>query len=433
MKPTDNHSLQAWIDWLLAVHPQEIDLGLSRVRQVANTMGLLQPIPYVISVAGTNGKGSSVAMLSAIYQAAGYQVGCYTSPHILSFNERFQLNGQFASDTEITQAFFEIEQARQSSNNIKLTYFEFATLAALVIFARQKLDIIILEVGLGGRLDAVNIIDADASLITAVDIDHVDWLGDNRDKIGFEKAGIMRPNQLSISSSTSSPRSVKKHALAVGADFYQVNHDYNIIVNKQNWNFESLNSCLKPCLNLPFPNLQGQFQIQNAAGVIALIQAGRLKVSQQNIKSGLQKVTHFGRLQRFEITGNHWLADVAHNVQSMTVLATHLQQIEFKGVAIFSVLDDKDYLNMIAKIMPFVSHWYIADLSVARASSLPMIEDMLVHSGVDASSITSFDSIAKATSFALQQNNQPVLVSGSFFTVAQCYNSLQTHGIQVFL
>lgn len=431
MKLTADYSLQTWIDWLLSNHSEEIDLGLDRVRQVAKKMGLLKLSPYVISVAGTNGKGSSVAMLSAIYQAAGYQVGCYTSPHILTFNERFQINGQMVSDVDITRAFFEIETARKQTNGIKLTYFEFSTLAALVIFARQTLDIVILEVGLGGRLDAVNIIDADASLITAIDIDHVEWLGDNREKIGFEKAGIMRKNQLSICSDPNTPSSIKEFAKYQEVDFYQLNKDYSLKIKDASWNFIAANTRFHSYETLPFPNLQGEFQIQNAAGVIALIQAGKHIVTQRHIVDGLQNISHAGRLQSFEVNQNNWLADVAHNVQSMAVLAEYLEQQNFKGIAIFSVLDDKDYLNMIAKISAFVTVWYIADLSVPRASSLKSIKNMLLDSGVESSSIKSFMSIAEATEYALQQNNENVLVSGSFFTVAECYNSLQQHGIQI--
>ncbi len=434
MKLTRNDSLQTWIDWLLSIHPEEIDLGLDRIRQVANTLGLFdKPRPFVISVAGTNGKGSSVAMLSAIYQAADYQVGCYTSPHILSFNERFQINGGCVSDVEITTAFEKIEQARIETNNIKLTYFEFSTLAALVIFSQYNLDIILLEVGLGGRLDAVNIIDADATLITAIDIDHVDWLGSDREIIGIEKAGIMREEKLSIIADYSAPSSVRKHATKNNVDFLEAGTDFSYEIDQTRkltgWHFRADSERLKTFTNLPFPSLLGDFQVQNATGVIALISICPYQVSEQNIKTGLQNIRHDGRLQSLRINDSNWLIDVAHNVQSMAVLADYLQNDNFNGIAIFSVLDDKDYVNMIAKLTPFINTWYIADLDVPRASSLDTIENTLLKSGVNKSIIHRFPSIEDATKCVLEENKSQVLVTGSFFTVSQCYNSLNKSGV----
>jgi len=428
---TASSSLPSWISWLLSVYPQEIDLGLDRVKQVAKSMSLLHPSPLVISVAGTNGKGSSVAMIASIYNAAGYKVGCYTSPHILKFNERFTINKLPVNDLEITSAFAEIEQARKKANNIKLTYFEFATLASLVIFARQNLDVIVLEVGLGGRLDAVNIIDADASLITAIDIDHVDWLGSNREKIGIEKAGIMRKNKLSVCSDITPPSSVKSYAQDNQVNYICVGEDFNFQIKKDYWDFVSSNKLFNSISNLVFPNLKGNFQVQNAAGVLSLILSLPLPVSKQNIIKGLQTIEHSGRLQTFTISKNFWIADVAHNPQSISVLATHLQNIKFKGIAIFSVLDDKDYTAMIDDLKPYVSCWYIADLKVERSSSVDNIEKALVKAGVEKKAIKTFSSIEQAVKLAVEKRKSKVLVSGSFFTVAQCYNYLQNQGIYI--
>jgi len=425
---TDKTPLNIWIDWLLSVHPKEIDLGLARVSKVAKTMGLLNPKPFVISVAGTNGKGSSVAMLSSIYRAEGYNVGCYTSPHVLVFNERFQVNGRLATDLEITKAFFDIEQARQKNDNIKLTYFEFSTLAALVIFESQDLDVIILEVGLGGRLDAVNIIDADVSLITAIDVDHIEWLGSDRELIGVEKAGIMRKDKLSICSDPNAPESISAYAESNSVNLVDAKDDFSFKLNKDSWDFKYNDEVLK---YLPFPNLQGKFQIQNAAGVIALILSTKLAVSLDAIKKGLQKVQHSGRLERFYVEGKAWLADVAHNVQAMGMLAEYLQQIKFSGNIIFSVLNDKNYTKMVSKIKPFISSWYIADLNVDRSSSISVLEKTLLDLGVKTSQIHKFPSIELATQFLIKENKHDVLVSGSFFTVSQCYNSLLKQGINI--
>lgn len=422
-----NSSLQNWLDWLLLKHPQEIDLGLKRVATVAKELNLLKPKPFVITVSGTNGKGSSVAMLASIYQAAGLNVGCYTSPHIFKYNERIKINNNFVTDTTITNAFAKIEQARKNLANIKLTYFEFATLAALFIFAQQKLDLIILEVGLGGRLDAVNIIDANATLITAIGIDHIEWLGSDREKAAIEKAGIMRENQLCVCSDIDIPKSVKNNALKNKVNLIVAKEDFDFNIKLNNWSFVSLNKSFYSIEKLLLPSLKGDFQVQNAAGVIALVLSIKtLPINQKNIDHGLQNIKHFGRLQTVNVNNKSWLIDVAHNVQSAEVLATYLGQINFKGTAVFSVLKDKDYISMINIIKPFISNWYIADLQVARSSSAIELEQTLQNSNIAKDNIKVFNSIADATKHALKEANQShYLVWGSFFTVAQNLRVLQ--------
>jgi dihydrofolate synthase/folylpolyglutamate synthase len=435
---TANSSLQSWLNWLLSIHPQEIDLGLDRVRQVAKNMGLLNPKPLVIMVAGTNGKGSSIAMLSSIYQAAGYKVACYTSPHLLKFNERFQINNKQVTDLEITTAFAEIEHFRKKTADIKLTYFEFATLAALKIFAQKKIDLIILEVGLGGRLDAVNIIDADATLITSIGVDHVDWLGSDIENIGKEKAAIMREAKLSVCSDPSAPNSINNYALQNNVDFIAAAKDFSFNIKQNSWDFISLNNSLLSIKNLVLPNIQGDFQIQNAAGVVTLVLLLQSKnifkaaVKIEDFNKGFQKVNHLGRLQSFTIGQQSWLVDVAHNVQSMRVLAEYLQQINFKGIAIFSALNDKDYVNMLLTIKPFITNWYIADLQVTRSIPIAILQKTLIKIGVEEGLINIFENIDKATTCALNETNSlNVLVCGSFFSVAQCYTALQKLGIRI--
>ena len=437
LTPTAKSSLQNWIDWLLALHATEIELGLDRVKVVAERLNLLSPTSYVITVAGTNGKGSSVAMLSAIYQAAGYKVGSYTSPHILSFNERYQINQQLVTDQTIVDAFVAIETARQTT---KLTYFEFSTLAALYIFSQFSLDITILEVGLGGRLDAVNIVDADATLITAIDLDHSEWLGTDREVIGFEKSGVMRANQICVCSDFNPPKSVAKQAKKLATNYLQAGKDYQLsgLDNSHSqWQLDSLSDQLTSIDNLPKPYLKGSFQCQNSAGVVALIQliesTSPLKVSFDSLVKGLVSVRYPGRLQELKLasTKQDWLIDVAHNAQSSSALAGYLKSVNFKADSVFSVLADKDYQQMVKKISPFINNWYIADLGIARASSLSHLKQILLEAGVDEKRIHCCESIDEASKKAQQSVAKQVLVWGSFFTVSQVFAELVEQGIYI--
>lgn len=431
-KPSRDASLTQWLNWLLALHAQEIDLGLSRVKQVAEKLGLLNPQVPVITVAGTNGKGSSVAFLSAIYQQAGYQVGCYTSPHLLRFNERIQVNGQSVADQVIIDAFDLIESQR---GEIKLTYFEFSTLAALQVFSQNPLDVIVLEVGLGGRLDAVNIIDADLALITTIDVDHVDWLGSDREQIALEKAGILRAGKPAVCADPKVPQSLLAYAQMLGASLSWIGRDFNFeimpdLVAKNN------PACLFMSpqgaeMALPKLSLQGDFQYQNAAGVLAAIELlqARLPVSSQAIHNGLQAAVHPGRLQWLKKPEQDWLIDVAHNPQSAQVLADYLQQagLMFEQV-VFSALNDKDMLPMILAIKPFVKHWCIADLNVPRATSLEGLQALLEKAGVSKEVVGSFESIAQAVASVERRGHfcksPQVLVFGSFYTVSQALEAL---------
>ncbi|WP_019555911.1 bifunctional folylpolyglutamate synthase/dihydrofolate synthase [Thiomicrorhabdus arctica] len=431
--PNRHSSLTDWVDWLLQLHAQEIDLGLDRIRLVANAMQLTKPAPLVISVAGTNGKGSSVALLVAILKAAGHQVGAYTSPHIQFFNERIQINGNPVSDDLIIEAFVAIEEARAQT---KLTYFEFSTLAALYLFKRAQLEVVVLEVGLGGRLDAVNIIDADAALITAIDIDHVDWLGDDRSVIATEKAGIMRRGKPAVCSDMNPPASLMAYANEHAVPLSQFKVDFDVLVNDQAWSFTWLTQQngvqLKGTLDdLPFPALKGAFQLNNAAGVIALLFkfTAILRVDRKAINLGLQQVSHPGRLQSLKIGAQSWLIDVAHNPQSALALATYLQQQQAKHtklqyLSLFSVLNDKDALPMVQQIAPFVSTWLIVDLEIPRATSVNALRVLLKAAGVEDLNIITKKSMEDAVSYAKSCAVEDVLVWGSFFTVSQVLASL---------
>lgn len=418
--PTIRSSLADWLDWLLKLHAQEIELGLDRVHEVAKQLDVLTPAPYVITVAGTNGKGSSVAMLVSILCSAGYKVGSYTSPHILRFNERIQLNAQLVSDQQIVDAFDAIETAR---NGIKLTYFEFATLAALVIFKQSMLDVVVLEVGLGGRLDAVNIVDAQACLLTAIDVDHIEWLGSDRDKIGFEKAGVMRANELAVCSDPNPPKSVVEYAAQLNVNLKRLGRDFEFMANSGQWLFKTDDQSI----TLPLPNLSGEFQLQNAAGVLALLKAQRtLKIDQTAYEQGLKKIQHPGRLQTIQLDHQAWLFDVAHNPQSVDALANHLkiQSNQAECLVVFSALADKDIEAMVAQIKPYATQWLLVDLKVDRSAPLARMQEVLRLAGVEPGRQKAFNSMSEAVTYARQSNEKRVLIYGSFVTVSQAMAEL---------
>lgn len=434
--PNSHSTLDDWVEWLLHLHSQEIDLGLSRIQIVAESMQLLRPAPLIITVAGTNGKGSSVAMLTAMFDAAGYHVGTYTSPHIVSFCERIQINQRMVSEQIIVNAFTEIEASREHT---KLTYFEFSTLAALKIFNDAQLDVVILEVGLGGRLDAVNVVDADATLITAIDIDHIDWLGDDRNIIATEKAGVMREHQLSVCSDPNVPDTLIDYANNLSVQLSIMNRDYAYELQKNAWQLLDLkNKSHRATYSLPA--LQGDFQVQNAAGVVQLMHKINstnefaVSVSEDAINQGLQKVSHPGRLQSKQVAQQQWLIDVAHNPQSAKVLAEYLAQRFNENspsdkktdshAAVFSALNDKDMLPMVKAIKPYVSSWYIADLKIPRASSVKELTDVLVAADIPKEVIYPQLSVAEAVNKVMSSTEKNILVWGSFFTVSQVLQNL---------
>lgn len=437
--PTRDSTLQVWIDWLLALHAQEIDLGLDRVAKVADKLKVSKPAPFTISVAGTNGKGSSVAMLTSILGAAGYMVGTYSSPHILRFNERIQLNGKMVEDQTIIDAFLEIELSR---GDIKLTYFEFSTLAALLIFKQGRVDVAVLEVGLGGRLDAVNLVDADAALITAIDVDHIDWLGSDRSVIATEKAGITRSGKPAVCSDFNPPQSLFDYAHAHQVPLASLGRDFSFEesgkfcqASGSSWSvlFKSdLTAFNWPEVNdqsLPLPALKGLFQLQNAAGVIALLAKLQsvLPVSYEALCVGLKTVSHPGRMQPLLLNKQAWLIDVAHNPQSAEVLADYLSTLDVVNnyQAVFSVLNDKDSLPMIKLLKPYIQTWFIADLKVPRSSSVIELKEQLLKAGVSEADIVVVPTIGKAVDNVALNPLKPVLVWGSFFTVSQAFARLQ--------
>src|SRR5450830_1477043 len=366
---TEPQNLAEWLAHCERLHPKNIDLGLERVRVVAERMQIRFNCP-VITVAGTNGKGSTCAMLESILRQAGYRTGLYTSPHLVRFEERLRLHGELVEAPPLIAAFAEVEKARcQSEVEISLTYFEFSTLAILHVLARAALDVVILEVGLGGRLDAVNIIESDCAIITSIDVDHTEFLGPDRETIGFEKAGIMRTGRPVVLSDPMPPKSVLAHAKEIDADLWRVGVDFNVSGDKQQWAWAGRG---RRYSGLAYPALRGANQLVNAGGVLAALSAlrERLPVTAQAVRNGLVFVDLPGRFQI--VPGQPTLVlDVAHNPHATAALALNLDAMGFFPCthAVFGAMADKDIAAVMARLGPLVDHWYFTDLPTARAAS----------------------------------------------------------------
>ncbi|HSV46472.1 MAG TPA: bifunctional tetrahydrofolate synthase/dihydrofolate synthase [Ramlibacter sp.] len=411
-------SLEHWLAHCERLHPKTIALGLDRVRAVAQRMDLQFSCP-VITVAGTNGKGSTCAMLEAIALQAGWRSGVYTSPHLVHFEERCRLHGEIATEAQLLPHFARVEQARQGE---ELTYFEFTTLAILGLMAASKLDVAILEVGLGGRLDAVNIVDADCAVITSIDIDHQAFLGDDRETIGREKAGILRAGRPAIVSDPMPPASVVDHANAIGADLWLAGRDFNYSGGKQQWNWAGRG---RRYSGLAYPALRGANQLVNASGVLAALEAirARLPVTAQAVRNGLAMVELPGRFQI--VPGQPTLVlDVAHNPHSVAALAANLDAMGFFPVthAVFGAMADKELAPMLGKMAPLVDRWYFCDLPTPRAKTaaglladwqaLPPPPSRAVPASTHPSPMDALRSAVAAADPA-----DRILVFGSFFTV----------------
>ena len=357
-------TLNDWLARAEQLHPKNIELGLERAREMAGRMGLRFDCP-VITVAGTNGKGSTCAMLESILTHAGYRTAVFTSPHLVHFEERLRLGGGQVEASQLVASFELVEQAR---GDLGLTYFEFTTLGILHRMIAEKPDVAILEVGLGGRLDAVNIIDADCSVITSIDLDHMDYLGPDRESIGFEKAGILRPGKPAIVSDPVPPESVLAHARAIGADLWRFGHDFNVSGDKQQWGWSGRG---RRYSGLAYPALRGANQLINAAGVLAALESLRpvLPITAQAVRTGLAMVELPGRFQI--VPGEPTLVlDVAHNPHAVAALAENLDAMGFYPTthAVFGVMADKDLEPIFARIGPMIDRWYFTDLPTPRAA-----------------------------------------------------------------
>ncbi len=428
-------TLAEWLDHCERLHPVTIDMGLDRVQRVARRMGLRFDCP-VITVAGTNGKGSTCAMLEAIYDEAGYRTGLYTSPHLVHFEERCRIHRAPVEAAELLPAFAEVEAARlgqsgdAGAGEISLSYFEFTTLAILRTLSRAGLDVVILEVGLGGRLDAVNIIDTDCALITSIALDHVAILGNDRESIGFEKAGIMRPGRPAIVSDPAVPKSVLDHAAGIGAKLWRIGADFHFAGDKQQWGWAMHPSHGgRRYSGLSYPGLRGANQLVNASGVLAAVEAlrDRLPVTAQAIRNGLALVELPGRFQI--VPGQPTLVlDVAHNPHSVAALAENLDAMGFYPTthAVFGAMADKDLPAMLQRVAPLVDVWHLTDLPTPRASSAADLRVMLEGGVLGRGRIAGCHADPMAALEAAVAEADPadrIVVFGSFFTVGGVLHS----------
>ena len=468
------NTLAEWLTYLESLHPKTIALGLERVAQVKQRLNLQPDFPIII-VGGTNGKGSVCAMLEAILHAAGYRVGCYTSPHLLDYNERVRIAKQQVTDAELCASFAQIEQVR---GDIALTYFEFGTLAAMQCFIEHKVDVAVLEVGLGGRLDAVNVFDADCSVVTSIDIDHVDYLGDTREQIGFEKAGIFRKGRVAICADSDVPQTLRKHAQDIGAELWCIGSEFGfhlpspaggitsdladvsgrpsrmasssirgiegegsggethvVSISKTlspthlppagegllqgQWNFYSKMGVRS---SLPFPALRGAFQLHNASAVLAALDAlqDKLPVSMGIVRRGLVEVELAGRFQ-FVPGRPQLILDVAHNPHAARSLAQNLANMPpAKTIAVFSMLKDKDISGVVQALDAQVDVWLVAGIDAPRGATTAELVQVLQNARVRGE-VTPCISIADALHEASNRadENDRIAAFGSFYTVAE--------------
>jgi dihydrofolate synthase/folylpolyglutamate synthase len=410
-------TLETWLTHIGSLHPEKIDLGLARVREAAERLNLLKIKCPVLTIAGTNGKGSTVAGLEAIYVAQGLKVGAFTSPYLFRHTEEVRINGQETTPAIFCEAFARVEGAR---GGISLTLFEFNTLAALAIFERYDLDVILLEVGLGGRLDAVNIIDPNLAIVTSIAIDHADWLGNTRELIAREKAGIFRQATPVVCGDSEPPVSLVQHATELSAPLYCQGRDFSYTTDQSSWSWRSTQTHLD---NLPLPHLA----LQNMSTVLMAIELmqPQLPVTREAIDRGLQTVQLPGRLQ--VISGDIvQIFDVSHNPAAAEFLAEALAKRSIRGktLAVFSMLADKDILGTLLVMKEWVDEWYVGALSAKRAATIPALED--AFASADISAVHTYSSVKEAYVAAMHAatTDDLVVVFGSFYTVGAVTDEL---------
>lgn len=422
------NSLEQWLSWIERCHPTEIELGLERLRSVYQRMQLDFSASKIITIGGTNGKGSTVALLDQVLRDSGYSVGCFTSPHFLRYNERIKLAGRPVDDALLCQAFAVIEQVR---GDISLTYFEYNALAALHVFAVTQPDFMLLEVGLGGRLDAVNIIDADLSVVTTVAIDHIDWLGDDREQIGFEKAGIFRAGRPALCGDPSPPERLVEHARAIGAPLYSRGQAYTLEERADGqWCWqgvgaqgEALQYSSLPDINLPKAN---------AATVLQILALLDIRPPQSQLAGSLSKASLTGRMQQVTHQGGHYLLDVAHNPEAASYLCAQLEKRPVAGetVLVLGMLADKDIDQVLQALKPVIDRWLLVTLAVPRGQTAAELARKLQRQGVAVDRQTTYDSVHEAL-VAVQaglHENDRVVIAGSFFTVSAALTELKMDG-----
>ena len=438
--------LADWLAYLESLHPKTIALGLERVAQVRQRLNLDPDFPIIV-VGGTNGKGSACAMLESMLHAAGYRVGCYTSPHLLRYNERVRIGKKQASDAELCASFEKIEQARKGQgadtpiptptlplkgrersselDDISLTYFEFGTLAAMQCFIEHQVDVAILEVGLGGRLDAVNVFDSDCAVVTSVDIDHTDYLGDTREQIAFEKAGIFRSGKVAICADADVPQAIRKHAQQIGAELWCIGNEFGFTEQEsRQWNYRSIIGARSA---LPYPALRGAFQLHNASAALAALDAlkDKLPVSMDAVRRGLVEVQLAGRFQF--VPGRPTLVlDVAHNPHAARSLAQNLASLPPcpHTWAVFAMLKDKDMAGVAAALDPLIGTWLVAGIDAPRGATADTLAQVLQNAGVRGD-IQTFHNVGEALRYAYKAagENDRIAAFGSFYTVAEAMHA----------
>ncbi|WP_283744641.1 bifunctional tetrahydrofolate synthase/dihydrofolate synthase [Sideroxydans sp. CL21] len=409
------NTLADWLTYLESLHPKTIALGLERVAQVKQRLNLQPDFPVIV-VGGTNGKGSVCAMLESILHAAGYKVGCYTSPHLLDYNERVRIAKQPVSDAELCASFVQIEQVRC---DIPLTYFEFGTLAAMQCFIAHRVDVAILEVGLGGRLDAVNVFDADCAVVASVDIDHVDYLGDTREKIAFEKAGIFRRGRVAICADSDVPQAIRTQTQQVGAELWCIGSEFGFARHEGQWDYRSKIGSRSA---MPYPALRGAFQLNNASAALAALDAlkGKLPVNMGVVRRGLVEVELAGRFQ-FVPGKPQLILDVAHNPHAARSLAQNLANLPpAKTFAVFAMLKDKDMDGVVRALDAQIDVWLVAGIDAPRGATVAELAQVL-HNAQVQGEVKPCASIADALHEASNRagENDRITAFGSFYTVAE--------------
>ncbi|OYX25715.1 MAG: bifunctional tetrahydrofolate synthase/dihydrofolate synthase [Hydrogenophilales bacterium 32-62-9] len=417
-------SLADWLARLEQLHPGSIELGLDRVSHVKTALGLAPAFPLIL-VGGTNGKGSTCAYLEAMLGAAGYKTGLYTSPHLLRYNERVRVAGKDASDAELVAAFERIDAARAETS---LTYFEFGTLGAMLQFIAAGVDVAILEVGLGGRLDAVNAFDADVAVVTSVDLDHMDYLGNTREQIGFEKAGIYRAARPAICSDLNPPASLLDHARRIGADLRCIGQDFLAQREGDRWTYRSPHANRH---SLPLPAMAGAYQLRNAAGALAALDAlqARLSVSEAAIHAGLVAAQVPGRFQRIA-RAPEVILDVAHNPEAARALAATLREQPVAGrtLAVVGMLADKDAAGVFAALSGEIDAWWVCTPGSPRAREADALAaELRPHANGAPISIEPDVTLALAAARSAAREGDRILAFGSFYTVAAVLDHAASH------
>lgn len=422
-------TLKNWLDYQLEIHPKSIDMGLDRISEVVKRLEIQKPATRVITVAGTNGKGSTVAFIEAIASAAGWKVGAYTSPHIIDYNERVRICGANAGDDELIESFEKIESARKRDVEIPLTYFEFGTLAAVMVFAKHDLDLVILEVGLGGRLDATQIVEPDVAVITTVDLDHQDYLGNDRESIGFEKAGIIRAWKPVVFGEKDPPSSALRRAYELGATAIRGHSDYLIDRLENTWRWREPGYEIE----LPMPALSAPVQIENAAAAIAALRALSDEITDAAIVEGIGNARISGRLQKIS-SGPDVVIDVAHNPQAASQLVQWLVANPKTTHAVFAALADKEIETIVCLLEPHVRRWFLTGIDDAGPRNLTVAElETRVRSVITEPVLSQHADVAEALEVARQQAkpDQRILVFGSFHTVAAAINALKIRAVEL--